>query len=100
MAEKLDPNGYLTVANMGWHKMHIGEYAEAKRYFNRVSPLDDPSTPENESEKGLVAHRSEKIAQDLARHIRSVYLPYIADQLRDRRGVDPRRRVNLVGPAL
>ena len=82
-AEKLDPNGYLTVANMGWHKMHIGEYAEAKRYFNRVSPLDDPSTPENESEKGLVAHRSEKIAQDLARHIRSVYLPYIADQLRD-----------------
>jgi hypothetical protein len=68
---------------MGWHKMHIGEYAEAKRYFNRVSPLDDPSTPENESEKGLVAYRSEKIAQDLARHIRSVYLPYIEEQLRD-----------------
>ncbi|MFQ3167538.1 MAG: O-antigen ligase [Limisphaerales bacterium] len=75
-AEKLDPNGYLTTANVGWHKMHIGEYAEAKRYFERVSPPDDPK-------KGLVAHRSEKIAQDLARHIRSVYLPYIEEQLSD-----------------
>jgi len=73
-AEKLDPNGYLTVANVGWHKMHIGEYAEAKRYFERVSPLDDPT-------KGLIAHRSEPIAQDLARHIRESYLPYINEQL-------------------
>jgi len=82
-AEKLDPNGYLTVANVGWHKMHIGEYAAAKRYFERVSPPDDPKTTENESENGLVAYRSEKIAQDLARHIRAVYLPYIEEQLRD-----------------
>jgi len=82
-AEKLDPNGYLTVANVGWHKMHIGEYAEAKSYFDRVSPLDDPSTPEDEREKGLVAHRAEQTAQDLARHIRESYLPYIAEQLRD-----------------
>ena len=73
-AEKLDPNGYLTVANVGWHKMHIGEYAEAKRYFERLSPLDDPT-------KGLIAHRSEPIAQDLARHIRESYLPYINEQL-------------------
>ena len=82
-AEKLDPNGYLTVANVGWHKMHIGEYAEAKSYFDRVSPLDDPSTPEDEREKGLVAHRAEQTAQDLARHIRESYMPYIAEQLRD-----------------
>ena len=82
-AEKHDPNGYLTVANVGWHKMHIGEYAEAKSYFDRVSPLDDPSTPEDEREKGLVAHRAEQTAQDLARHIRESYLPYIAEQLRD-----------------
>jgi len=80
-AEKLDPNGYLTVANVGWHKMHIGEYAEAKSYFDRVSPLDDPSTPEDEREKGLVAHRAEQTAQDLARHIRESYLPYINEQL-------------------
>ena len=80
-AEKLDPNGYLTVANVGWHKMHIGEYAEAKRYFDRVSPLDDPNTPEDEREKGLVAHRAEQTAQDLARHIRESYLPYINEQL-------------------
>jgi len=82
-ADKLDPYGYLTVANVGWHKMHIGEYAKAKEYFERVSPPDDPNTPEDESENGLVAHRSEKIAQDLARHIRSVYLPYIEEQLQD-----------------
>jgi len=82
-AEKLDPNGYLTVANVGWHKMHIGEYAEAKSYFDRVSPLDDPNTPEDEREKGLVAHRAEQTAQDLARHIRESYMPYIAEQLRD-----------------
>ncbi len=80
-AEQLDPNGYLTVANVGWHKMHIGEYAEAKSYFDRVSPLNDPSTPEDEREKGLVAHRAEQTAQDLARHIRESYLPYINEQL-------------------
>ena len=75
-AEKLDPNGYLTVANVGWHKMHIREYAEAKRYFERVSPLDDPN-------KGLIAHRSESIAKALARHIRESYLPYINEQLKN-----------------
>jgi tetratricopeptide (TPR) repeat protein len=82
-AEELDPNGYLTVANVGWHKMHIGEYAEAQSYFDRVSPPDDPSTPKDERENGLVAHRTEQIAQDLVRHIRESYMPYIAEQLRD-----------------
>ncbi len=82
-AEQLDPNGYLTVANVGWHKMHIGEYAEAKRYFERVSPLDDPATEEDERKNGLVADRSEQIAKDLARHIRESYLPYINEQLKN-----------------
>ncbi|SVE50059.1 uncharacterized protein METZ01_LOCUS502913, partial [marine metagenome] len=81
-AENLAPHGYLTVANVGWHKMHIGEFAEAKDYFDRVSPLDDPDTPDkDERENGLVAHRTEQIAQDLARHIRESYLPYINEQL-------------------
>ena len=113
-AEQLDRNGYLTVANVGWHKMHIGEYEEAKRYFERVSPpleyiVQNPGgTPLKQGQQlteqefhdaqkahgtnafeanlvngGLVAHRSEKTAQDLARHIRAVYLPYINEQLRD-----------------
>ena len=113
-AEQLDRNGYLTVANVGWHKMHIGEYEEAKRYFERVSPpleyiVQNPGgTPLKQGQQlteqefhdaqkahgtnafeanlvngGLVAHRSEKTAQDLARHIRAVYLPYISEQLRD-----------------
>ena len=80
-AEQLDPNGYMTVAYIAWHKMHIKDYAAAKNYFERVSPLDDPSTSENESEKGLVAWRSESAATNLANQIRAVYLPYINEQL-------------------
>ena len=83
-AEELDPNGYMTVAYIAWHKMHIKDYAAAKRYFERVSPLDDPATPEDESEKGLVAWRSESAATNLANQIRAVYLPYINEQLADR----------------
>ena len=30
-AEQLDPNGYMTVAYIAWHKMHIKDYAAAKR---------------------------------------------------------------------
>jgi len=81
-AEQLDPNGYMTVAYIAWHKMHIKDYAAAKEYFERVSPLDDPSTPENESEKGLVAWRPESAATNLANQIRAVYLPYINEQIR------------------
>ena len=81
-AEQLDPNGYMTVAYIAWHKMHIKDYAAAKKYFERVSPLDDPSTSENESEKGLVAWRSESAATNLANQIRAVYLPYINEQLK------------------
>ncbi len=82
-AEELDPNGYMTVAYIAWHKMHIRDYAAAKRYFDRVSPLDDPITPENESKKGLVAWRSESAATNLANQIRSVYLPFINEQIRE-----------------
>ena len=89
-AEKLDPNGYLTVANVGWHKMHIGEYAEAKRYFDRVSPPDDPSTPENEIGRMV----SWRIAPKKSRGTWSgtsgrSYLPYIA-------GATPGRRVKFL----
>jgi len=82
-AEKLDPNGYMTMAYIAWHKMHIKDYPAAKRYFELISPIDDPTTPEDESDKGLVAWRSESAARSLADQIRAVYLPYIKEQLED-----------------
>ena len=34
-AEALDPNGYYTVANIGWHYVQIGDYAAANEWFQR-----------------------------------------------------------------
>ena len=34
-AEALDPNGYYTVAIVGWHYVQIGDYAAAKPWFER-----------------------------------------------------------------
>lgn len=40
MAETRDPNGYYTVANIGWHYVQIGDYAAAEAYFNRSLKLE------------------------------------------------------------
>ena len=77
VAEELDPNGYMTIAYVAWHKMYSGGLTNlitAKRYFERVSPTDNP-------EKGLIAWRSETSATNLVNQIRAVYLPYIKEQL-------------------
>lgn len=34
-AESCDPNGYYTVANIGWHYVQIKDYAAALEYFTR-----------------------------------------------------------------
>ena len=34
-AEALDPNGYYTVAIVGWHYVQIGDYAAAKPWLER-----------------------------------------------------------------
>jgi O-antigen ligase len=34
-AEALDPNGYFTVANIGWHYFQTGDYAAAQEWFQR-----------------------------------------------------------------
>jgi O-antigen ligase len=39
-AEALDPNGYYTVAIVGWHYVQIGDYAAAKPWFERSLRLD------------------------------------------------------------
>jgi O-antigen ligase len=39
-AEALDPNGYYTVAIVGWHYVQIGDYAAAKPWFERSLRLE------------------------------------------------------------
>lgn len=34
-AEELDPNGYFTLAHVGWHYMQTGNYAAARPWFER-----------------------------------------------------------------
>jgi O-antigen ligase len=51
-AVKLDPNGYFTAANMGWHYVQTGDYAAARTWFERskrlewnVNPIADSYLP-------------------------------------------------------
>jgi O-antigen ligase len=39
-AESLDPNGYFTVANIGWHYVQIGDYAAARVWLERSLRLE------------------------------------------------------------
>jgi O-antigen ligase len=40
-AERLDPNGYYLVANIGWHYVQTGDFAAAREWFTRSLVLDD-----------------------------------------------------------
>ena len=39
-AELLDPNGYFTVANIGWHYFQVGDYLAAREWLERSLRLD------------------------------------------------------------
>jgi tetratricopeptide (TPR) repeat protein len=39
-AEMLDPNGYYTIAIIGWHSVQTGDYAAAKPWFERSLRLE------------------------------------------------------------
>jgi O-antigen ligase len=39
-AESLDPNGYFTVANIGWHYIQTGDYLAAREWLERSLRLD------------------------------------------------------------
>jgi O-antigen ligase len=39
-AEELDPNGYYTAANIGWHYAEIGDYAAARSWYQRSLRLE------------------------------------------------------------
>lgn len=44
-AVKLDPNGYFTAANMGWHYVQTGDYAAARVWFERSKRLEWNDNP-------------------------------------------------------
>jgi len=39
-ADALDPNGYYTAANIGWHYVQAGNYAAARPWLERSLRLD------------------------------------------------------------
>jgi O-antigen ligase len=39
-AESLDPNGYFTVANIGWHYFQVGDYLAAREWLERSLRLE------------------------------------------------------------
>ncbi|HZF00674.1 MAG TPA: O-antigen ligase family protein [Methylomirabilota bacterium] len=39
-AEALDPNGYFTVANIGWHYVQVRDYAAAREWLERSLQLE------------------------------------------------------------
>ena len=44
-AEKLDPNGFFTMAYIGLHYVESGDYAAAKSYFDRSIRLHPYNNP-------------------------------------------------------
>jgi Flp pilus assembly protein TadD len=44
-AEALDPNGYFTVANIGWHYVQAGDYAAARVCLARSIRLGTGENP-------------------------------------------------------
>jgi len=60
-AELLDPNGYFTVANIGWHYIQVGDYLAAREWLERSLRL--------EWDENIIAHSyldwvEHKLAQD------------------------------------
>ncbi len=40
-ANELDPNGYFTTANIGWHYVQTGDYAAARSWFEQSIRLEE-----------------------------------------------------------
>jgi O-antigen ligase len=55
-AEALDPNGYFTVANIGWHYVQVGDYPAARAWFDRSRRLN--------WDNNVIAHSYWDIVQD------------------------------------
>jgi tetratricopeptide (TPR) repeat protein len=55
-AEALDPNGYYTIANIGWHYFQTGDYAAAKECFERSLRLEPRDV-------NVIAHSYSKLVE-------------------------------------
>ncbi|MGH8023306.1 MAG: O-antigen ligase family protein [Limisphaerales bacterium] len=56
-AEALDPNGYFTVAYIGWHYIQCGDYAAARVWLERSIRLKSDDNPIAYSYWGIVQDR-------------------------------------------
>ena len=76
-AEELDPNGYYTVAHVGWHFMQTGQYAAARAYFERSLRLQTENNPIARNYFEICDRRLQEAANedDLQRALRSQTAP-------------------------
>jgi uncharacterized integral membrane protein len=76
-AEELDPNGYFTVAHVGWHYVQSGEYAAARACFERSLRLQWKNNPIARNYLEICDRRLEDIANEdeLTRALRSQTRP-------------------------
>lgn len=56
-ADALDPTGYYTAANIGWHFVQVNDYAAAWRWFERSLDLESKSNHIAESYLRIVQER-------------------------------------------
>ncbi|MEY4386153.1 MAG: hypothetical protein RLY20_1436 [Verrucomicrobiota bacterium] len=71
-AEELDPNGYYTVAHIGWHFVQTEDYAAARPWFERSLRLKWEQNPIAENYLALCNRRLTELANDnLAARLRA-----------------------------
>ena len=59
-AESLDPNGYFTVANIGWHYYQTGDYAAAREWLQRSLRLE---SRENDIARSYLDLANQRLAE-------------------------------------
>jgi O-antigen ligase len=60
-AEALDPNGYFTVANIGWHYFQTGDYAAAREWLERSLQLE---SRENDIARNYLDLAEKRLVED------------------------------------
>ena len=70
-ALRLDPNGYFTAAQMGWHYVQTGDYAAAKTWFERSRRLQGKDNVMADSYLGITTRRMLEMATEPAATLRN-----------------------------
>lgn len=74
-ADELDPNGYFTAANIGWHYVQAGDYAAAREWFDRSIHLEWKNNPIATSYCEIVRQKMIEAASDKSALPGSLRLP-------------------------